>query len=101
VEAYTLSQYILRRTRSVHTNAKGKISIDYVGYQFTLAELIEFEDFPASGLRFATPSSGAWIKKAPSISFDPITGKADCTQEFWWAQSWVKILYPLRVVPDP
>jgi hypothetical protein len=93
VEAYSVSQYVLRRSRSIRSQAQGQISVGYVGYQFTEAQLRTHEGLPTS-LRFALPSSGTWIKRTPSVTFDG--NKITVDNEFWHAEDWNAIIYPTR-----
>ncbi len=107
VEAYSVSQFVLRRSRGISSSATEdvevggvptagpSVSVSYVGYTFTLAQLISAEGLP-SELRFGTPSTGRWLKRTPSIQFDAVTGKMQVENEYWHADDWNDILYPNR-----
>lgn len=94
VESYTVSTYILRRSRGISSAAQGEISIAYVGHTFSKAQLAG-EGVP-SNLNFGLPSTGRWLKRTPSIQFDAVTGKMSVDGEYWWAEDWNKLLYPER-----
>ena len=95
IESYTVSTYILRRTRGISSAAQGQVSVDYVGYTFSNAQLISYEGLPTA-LNFGLPSTGRWLKRTPSIQFDAVTGKMSVDGEFWWAEEWNSLLYPQR-----
>ena len=95
VEAYSVSQFVLQRDRGISSAAQGTISVSYVGYQFTAAQLISFEGLPAT-LSFGLPSTGSWIKRTPSIQYDAVTGKMSVSNSYWHAYDWNSILYPSR-----
>ena len=67
VESYTVSTYILRRTRGISSAAQGQVSVDYIGYTFTNEQLISYEGLPTA-LNFGLPSTGRWLKRTPSIN---------------------------------
>ena len=92
VESYSVSQFVLRRSRTIRSRAQGILSVSNVGKQFTIAQLQSAEQLPVT-LRFATPSSGTWIKRTPTVNFDG--NKVACDGEFWHADSWSTILYPV------
>ena len=95
VESYTVSTYILRRSRGISSASQGQVSVNYVGYTFTTAQLIAFEGLPTA-LNFGLPTTGKWLKRTPSIQFDAVTGKMSVDGEFWWAEDWNTQLYPSR-----
>jgi len=95
VEAYSISQFVLRRNRGISSAAQGQVSVGYVGYQFTKAQLESIEGLPVA-LDFGLPSTGTWLKRTPSISFDAVTGKMQADNEYWHADDWNNILYPNR-----
>ena len=95
VEAYNVSQFILQRSRGISSASQGQVSVGYVGYQFTAAQLRTSEGLP-SALNFGLPSTGSWIKRTPSIQFDAVTGKMTVSNEYWHAYDWNTILYPTR-----
>ena len=95
VEAYTISQFVLKRQRGISHVAQGVVSVAYIGYQFTSGQMVAYEGLP-SVLNFGLPSGGAWIKRTPSIEFDAITGKMSVSNEYWHADDWNTILYPSR-----
>ena len=95
VEAYSVSQFVLSRNRGIRSAAQGTVSVSYVGYQFTAAQLQTHEGLP-SALNFGLPSTGSWIKRTPSIQFDAVTGKMSVSNEYWHAYDWNSILYPSR-----
>lgn len=95
VEAYFVSQFVLQRSRGISSASQGQVATDYVGYQFTAAQLISSEGLP-SALNFGLPATGSWIKRTPSIQFDAVTGKMSVTNEYWHAYDWNNILYPER-----
>jgi len=94
VESYTVSTYILRRSRGISSAAQGKISIAYVGHTFSKAQLAG-EGVP-SDLSFGLPDTGRWLKRTPSIQFDAVSGKMSVDGEYWWAEDWNTLLYPHR-----
>lgn len=92
VESYSVSQFVLRRTRTIKNKAQGTLSVSNVGKQFTIAQLRTAEQLPAV-TRFAMPAAGAWIKRTPTVNFD--NTKVTCDGEFWHADTWSDILYPV------
>ena len=92
VEAYSVSQYVLRRSRVIKSKAAGELSVDNVGEQFTLTQLRAVEGVPAT-LVFALPADGAWIKRTPTVNYDG--NKISVENEYWHADSWHETLYPL------
>ena len=95
VEAYSVSQFVLSRNRGISSAAQGVVSVGYVGYQFTSAQLQAHEGLPFA-LNFGLPSTGSWIKRTPSIQFDAVSGKMSVSNEYWHAYDWNDILYPSR-----
>jgi len=93
VEAYSVSQYVLRRSRTIRNAAQGTVSVGHVGYQFTISDLQSHEGLPGT-LKFAMPSGGTWIKRTPSVTFDG--NKISVENEFWHADDWNTLLYPTR-----
>lgn len=91
VENYSVSQYVLRRSRTIKNRAQGAVSVDNVGNQFTLVQLRNNEGVPAS-LVFALPAGGAWIKRTPTVNYDG--NKLSVENEYWHADSWETLLYP-------
>lgn len=91
IEAYSVSQFVLRRSRSIKSRAQGTVSVSNVGRQFTLTQLQTIEGLPAT-LRFATPSTGTWIKRTPTVNFD--ANKLTVENEYWHAGDWHPTLYP-------
>lgn len=92
VESYSVSQFVLRRSRTIKSKAQGTLSVSNVGKQFTIAQLQSVEGLPTT-LRFAMPSTGTWIKRTPTVNFDG--NKVTCDVEFWHADAWSTILYPV------
>ena len=92
VEAYSVSQFVLRRSRSIKSAAQGTLAVDNVGKQFSLAQLQSSEDVPAT-LKFALPADGAWVKRTPTVNYSGNKVSADV--EYWHADTWHEILYPL------
>lgn len=90
-EAYSISQFVLRRSRTVKSKAEGSISVSNVGKQFTLAQLQSVEGVPGT-LKFAMPSDGAWVKRTPTVNYDG--NKMTVENEYWHADFWTHILYP-------
>ncbi len=99
VEAYTISQFVLRRSRGISSAAQGKISTANVGKTFSLNGLQTYEGVPSS-FSWSMPTGGGWLKRTPSITYDNVTGKAQVDQEWWHAEAadgsngWNSILYP-------
>ena len=91
IESWSLSQFVLRRSRTIKSRSQGTLSVSNVGKQFTVAQLQAFEGLPLA-LKFATPTSGTWIKRTPSVSYDG--NKITCEGEFWHADDWHYTLYP-------
>jgi hypothetical protein len=91
VENYSVSQYVLRRSRTIKNRAEGAVSVDNVGNQFTLVQLRNNEGVPAT-LVFALPADGAWIKRTPTVNYDG--NKLSVENEYWHADSWETLLYP-------
>jgi len=91
VEAYSVSQFVLRRNRTFKSAALGTLLVDDVGKQFTLADLKTWEDVPDE-LDFALPADGAWVKRTPTVNYSGTKITADV--EYWHADSWHEILYP-------
>ena len=52
-ESYTVSTYILTN-RGISSAAQGQVSVDYIGYTFTNAQLISYEGLPTA-LNFGLP----------------------------------------------
>ena len=90
VESYSVSQFVLRRTRTIKNMAQGIISVGNIGKQFTIVQMQATEGLPVT-LRFATPAAGGWIKRTPTVNFDG--NKVTCDVEYWHADDWSEILY--------
>lgn len=97
-EEYSISQFVLKLSRSFSSSAAGQVSLDNAGRQYSTAELIAQENVPAD-LIFALPE-GAWLKRTPTIGYDG--SKTSFDVEWWHSDSWSLILYPaFNAAPRP
>jgi hypothetical protein len=90
VESYIISQYVLRKTIVVPTSSKDIYALANVNKRVSVAEMSSKEGVP-SGLKFAMPDYGEWLKKAPQVDYQ--RNKMTISQEYWHAEDWNNYIY--------
>lgn len=95
VDAYEVSQWVLKRTIELPPACVTVINDAYTGRIFSTAGLAAFEALPASGLRFSLSSiapTGYWLKRCPTANFKR-NGNTTISYEYWHADSWSYFIY--------
>lgn len=90
VEAYTVSQFVLRHSVVITSNSTIKPALDNVGKVYTTSALESAENIPAT-LKFNLPD-GVWLKRTPTVE-QYGSDKWTVTQEYWHADSYSTFLY--------
>jgi hypothetical protein len=85
VEAFTVSQYVLRRVLIIAANSSIKPSLEHVGEIYRTAELVQAEAVPGT-IRFDLPE-GYWLKRTPTVDQMSLD-KWQITQEWWHADAY-------------
>ena len=85
VEAFTVSQFVLRRVLIIAANSSIKPSLEHVGEIYTTAELVQAETVPGT-IRFELPE-GYWLKRTPTVDQMSLD-KWQITQEWWHADAY-------------
>lgn len=90
VEAFPVSQYVLRRNQVITNNSSIKPTLDNVGKVYTTSAVKNSYGIPDT-IKFSLPE-GFWLKRTPTV--EP-TGqdKYIITQEFWHADEYSVFLY--------
>jgi len=90
IEAYIISQYVLRKTIVMPTSTKDIYGLANVNKRLTPWMMENKEGTPA-GLKFAMPDYGEWLKKAPNVQYQ--RNKMTIEQEYWHAEDWNDYIY--------
>lgn len=89
-EAFSVSQYVLRRVRTVLSNTSIKPSLANVGKIYSTAQLQSTEPVPATIL-FDLPE-GYWLKRTPTVS-QVTSQKWEISEEWWHADFYESFIY--------
>lgn len=90
VEAFIVSQYVLRKSITMPTSTKDIYALQNVNKRLTPWMMENKEGVP-TGLKFALPDYGEWLKKAPSVTYE--RNKMTIDQEYWHAEDWNDYIY--------
>jgi len=90
VEAYTVSQFVLRHTVVITSNSTIQPVLTNVGKVYSTAALQSAENIPGT-IKFSLPD-GYWLKRTPTVD-QYGTDKWQITQEYWHADSYSTFLY--------
>jgi hypothetical protein len=90
VEAFPVSQYVLRRSITIASNSTLQPALDNVGKVYSTSGLSASEGVPAT-LKFSLPD-GFWLKRTPSVEPSGVD-KWVITQEYWHADEYSTFLY--------
>ena len=90
IESYIVSQYVLRKSIVMPTTSKDIYALANVNKRVSGAEMSSKEGVP-TGLKFAMPDYGEWLKKAPQVEYQ--RNKMTISQEYWHAEDWNNYIY--------
>lgn len=90
IESYIISQYVLRKSITLPTSTKDIYGLANVNKRVNPWQMENKEGTP-TGLKFAMPDYGEWLKKAPSVQYERT--KMTIEQEYWHAEDWNDYLY--------
>lgn len=92
VEAFTVSQLVLRRTMQIAPNCTIKASLANVGKIYAASAIATAYGIPNT-IRFGLPTTGYWLKRSPTVSGPGKDGRWTIKQEFWWAETYSTFIY--------
>jgi len=90
IDSYIISQYVLRKSITLPTSTKDIYGLTNVNKRVNTWQMENKEGVP-TGLKFAMPDYGEWLKKAPSVQYERT--KMSIEQEYWHSEDWNDYLY--------
>lgn len=96
VEAWPISQHVLRHSLVIAANSSLRPSRVNVGKIFTTAELKSVEAIP-DNIKFDMPN-GYWLKQSPTGPEQVASGKWTIVQEYWHADEYDTWVYDRAVL---
>ncbi len=90
IENYIISSYVLRKSISMPVATNTTYALANVNKRVSVAQMTANEGVP-TGLVFALPNYGEWLKKAPSVNYE--RGKIQIDQEYAHAEDWNDWIY--------
>lgn len=90
VDSFIVSRYVLRKSLTMPTSTKDIYGLQNVNKRVTPWQMENKEGVP-TGLKFAMPDDGEWLKKAPNVQYQRTKMVID--QEYWHADDWNDYIY--------
>jgi hypothetical protein len=91
VEAFPVSQYVLRKTLIVPSNTNLRPALENVGKIFTTTNQLKTSESIPTTLLFVLPE-GVWLKRTPTVQ-QITSDKWQALQEWWHADDYSRFVF--------